>query len=76
MSDWTEMDSLCMYCGARIEGRPLSRPGVVITGFEPMEYRHVGGNSECVMTYRRTVRPYTGRGQYQDWAKRRSEANL
>ena len=69
MSEWKPLSALCQHCLGELEGRPSYIPGaMVMTGCEPMEYRHAATHrAECFT--RHEAAPYTNWGQYKEYRK-------
>ena len=45
--EWRAIKSLCINCDYGLEARPVFGYGPIISGAEPMEYRHSGENGGC-----------------------------
>ena len=59
---WKNLKIDCEHCGRGIECRPVVAQ-VELSGFEPMEYRHIHDKkSECVVVSHDVAKPYTGCG--------------
>lgn len=69
MSEWLEIGHGCNYCGKPLEARPgVARGGFVISGYEPMDYRHAhNGEVHCYTQH--TARPYSDAGKYADYER-------
>ncbi len=61
---YKDLGLLCNHCGKPIVSRPaLQNGGIVITGFEPMEHRHIhDGSLDCKVVTRDIAHPYTDMG--------------
>lgn len=71
MNDWLEIGHSCNHCGRPLEARPAAVHGHVITGYEPMEYRHAhNGEKHCFTQH--DARPYSDAGKYRDYQRIRS----
>ena len=50
MTNWIEIDYHCQNCGKQLSVRRTQpQPRWVISGFEPLDYRHADGTTECVI---------------------------
>ena len=61
--EWVSLGLTCEHCGKDIECKPDYSTGIVLSGFEPMLYRHSHNkNSKCVITNEYKVEPYSSCG--------------
>ena len=62
-NNWVKVKSMCSECGREIESRPdyLKWNGLIVRGWEPMQYRHADGYDG------HKVSVYTDCNQYRDW---------
>lgn len=69
MSEWRDIQRGCTHCGGALEARPApSAAAFVITGAEPMEFRHLAtGEKQC--TVRFEAKPYSKWGNYKEWQR-------
>ena len=63
--EWLAIGLTCTNCGKPLAARAGERDGsIVISGLEPIEYRHEDGTTECVIKYSPAA--------YDDWKGNRA----
>ena len=63
-----KLGQFCDNCGLEIESRPATQVrGVVITGFEPMDHRHVYSQSTSCAPVVTVAKPHNDCGLYKKY---------